>query len=302
MFDKIIKKIDTIIVVFAFVALAISLYLVYTLNVRYTQKETVQSLNNILMFTKNMLEDEQQRALSLSLLLSEDKMLLKNYESDRRKKVFEIINEKIQRLKALQGYTFEVQIHDKDLNTYLRSWDYNIKDIPLASFREGLVLAKKSQKPIVSIEVGKRLNIKAISPILNNNKFLGSIEVIEGFGHLRKKLSQQGYNFLILLDRKYLSIATSLKNHLIVAKQYVIVNDIYDKASYDRLQNINFKELGNYGYFSSLGYAFGYFEIKNYHDEKLGYCIVAKKQDIVLPSLHQESVPLDCNRTGVRIR
>lgn len=282
----------------------LSFYFVYSLHISYAQKEAIQSLNNALLLTKNMLEEEQQRALSLSLLLAEDKTFLKYYHKNQRKKVFEIINEKIYSLETLQGYHFEVQVHDKNLHTYLRSWDYSIKDMPLASFREGLVMVKESRKPMVSIEVGKRLNIKAISPILEGNNFMGSIEVIEGFDHLQEKLLEQGYDVFILLNKKYLSIATTLKQHPVLKNKYVLVNTTTNKKRYDRLQKANLANLGSYGYFTSSGYAFGYFEIKNYHNETLGYCIVGKKKDISLASFHQESIPIhaESNGTGVTIR
>jgi len=300
--EKLIKKINSIIFIFTISILSISLYLVYSLHISYTQKEAVQSLDNALLLTKNMLEEEQQRALSLSVLLSEDKTFLKYYGANQREKVFETINEKIHSLETLQGYRFEVQVHDKNLHTYLRSWDYSIKDIPLSSFREGLVMVKKSHRPMVSIEVGKRLNIKAISPILNGNNFMGSIEVIEGFEHLQEKLLEQGYDVFILLEKKYLSIATTLKQNPVLLNKYVLVNTRTNKKSYDRLQKANLSSLGSYGYFSAVGYAFGYFELKNYHNEKLGYCIVGKKKDVALSSFHQESTPIESNSSGVIIR
>jgi len=302
--EKLIKKINTIIFMFTIGIFMLSFYFVYSLHISYTQKDAIQSLNNALLLTKNMLEEEQQRALSLSLLLAEDKTFLKYYNENQRKKVFEIINEKIHSLEILQGYHFEVQVHDKNLHTYLRSWDYSIKDMPLASFREGLVMVKNSQKPMVSIEVGKRLNIKAISPILEGNNFMGSIEVIEGFEHLQEKLLEQGYDVFILMDKKYLSIATTLKQNPVLQNKYILVNTTINKKSYDRLQKADLSNLGNYGYFTSYGYAFGYFEIKNYHNEILGYCIVAKKKDVSLSSFHQESIPIhvESNGTGVMIR
>ena len=300
--EKIITKINTIIFIFIIGILAVSFYLVYTLKITYTEKEAVQSLDNALLLTKNMLEEEQQHALSLSLLLAEDKTFLKYYEANQRDKAFDIILEKIHSLETLQGYHFDVQVHDKNLHTYLRSWDYRIKDVPLASFREGLVMVKQTHKPMVSIEVGERLNIKAISPIVRGDAFIGSIEVIEGFEHLQEKLLEQGYDLFILLEKKYLSIATTLVNAPVVHNRFVLVNTMTNKKTYDRLQKADLSHLGNYGYFASEGYAFGYFEIKNYHNEKLGYCIVSKKIDVPLTSFHQESMPADANHTGVIIR
>ncbi len=302
-FDKIISKIDKIVLIFAVIVLTVSFYLVYALNHSYTKKETVHSLENALLLTQNMLDEEQQHALSLSLLLSEDKSFLDAFYQHDRKKTFDIIDAKLSSLEKLQGFTFEVQVHDQNLHTYLRSWDFSIKDIPLASFRKGLVLVKERKKPLVSIEVGKRLNIKAISPIVKDGLFQGSIEVIEGFEHLRKKLSEQGYVLFIILDKKYLCIATTMKKHSLLGGQFVLVNTNYDIRSYQSLKNAALDKLGSYGYFTQGGYAFGYFDIKNFRNDRLGYCVVAiqkGEQDSMEASFQSDT--MEKNISGVIIR
>ncbi|RUM67240.1 MAG: hypothetical protein DSZ05_03000 [Sulfurospirillum sp.] len=302
-FETITGKIDKIVLIFAVVVLTASFYFVYTLSHSYAQKETVHSLENALLLTRNMLDEEQQHALSLSLLLSEDKTFLEAFYGDDRKKTFEIIREKLASLKKLQGYTFEVQVHDKNLHTFLRSWDFSIKGVPLASFREGLVLVKERKKPLVSIEVGKRLNIKAISPILKQGKFQGSIEVIEGFAHLREKLSEQGYALFILLDKEYLSVATTLTKHPLLENRFVLVNTHYDKNSYESLKNATLDQLGSYGYFTHSGYVFGYFDIRNFHGKRLGYFVIAlqKSAPVALKARYESDVSAQ-NESEVIIR
>ena len=302
-FEKINGKIDKIVLIFAVIVLAISFYFVYALNRSYAGNETVHSLENALLLTRNMLDEEQQHALSLSLLLSENKSFLEAFYQHDRKKTFDIIHEKLSSLQKLQGYTFEVQVHDQNLHTYLRSWDFSVKDIPLASFREGLVLVKERKKPLVSIEVGKRLNIKAISPIVKDGVFQGAIEVIEGFAHLRKKLSEQGYALFVLLDKKYLPIATTLKKHPCPGQEFVLVNSHYDARAYESLKNSSLDKLGGYGYFTNGGYAFGYFDIKNFHNDRLGYCMVALQKSV--PGVSGVSFRSDAaeqNSSGVIIR
>ena len=163
---------------------------------------------------------------------------------------------------------------DANLRTYLRSWDFAIQNVPLASFRQGLVQVKALKKPLVSIEVGKRLNIKAISPILKNGEFQGSIEVIESFEHLRKKLWEQGYALFVLLDKKYLNIATTLKNHPSLSDTFVVVNTLYDANAFNSLKNEDLGKLQTYGYFMQDKFSFGYFQIKNFKNETLGYIVV----------------------------
>ncbi len=297
MLDKLTKNIDKIVALFSLFAVLFALYLIYTLYLSFKQQEMVHSLDNALLLTKNMLDEEKSHALSLSLMLSEDEVLIKYYRKNNRRKVFTLINSKIKTLQQIQGYTVDVQVHDANIYTYVRSWDYNVTAIPLASFREGIVAVKETKKPLVSIEIGKRLNIKAISPILYNGKYIGSIEVIEGFRHLQEKLAQQGYAFFILLDKRYLDIATSLKKHPLVDNHYVLVNNFYDKNSFERLQQSKLDKLGKYGYFGNGRYAFGYFAIYNLHNEPLGYCMVAfKNENAKMLRAYNENAKIEQNR------
>ncbi|WP_297484420.1 cache domain-containing protein [Sulfurimonas sp.] len=303
LFEKLVGKIDKIVLTFTVVVLFASLYFVYTLKESYSQKETLQSLDNALFLTRNLLEEEQQHALSLSLLLAQDKTFLEAFYSNKRKKAFEIIEQKIKSLQKLQGYNFEVQVHDKNLHTYLRSWDYSIKNVPLASFRKGLVFVKKHKKPLVSIEVGKRLNIKAISPILKNGSFEGSIEVIENFEHLRKALAEHGYALFILLNKKYLNIATRVQDNPLIFNKFVLVNKSYDRHSFESLKKSNLHNLESSGYFTQDKYAFTYFSIKNFQNQNLGYFVIVFENSAPLMlKTHDEITTEEANSSGVVIQ
>jgi dsDNA-binding SOS-regulon protein len=301
--DVITAKINQILLIFTLIVLGASFYFVYSLNLSYAQKEMIQSLDTTLLLAQNLLEEEEQHALSLSLLLSQNKSFLETFFEHNRKASFLIIQQKIKSLEKLQGYRYEVQVHDQNLHTYLRSWDFNITGIPLATFRKGLVKVKADRKPLVSIEVGKRLNIKAISPILIGDKFQGSIEVIEDFGHLREKLSDQGYALFVLLDKKYLPVATSLKNQPVLSEKYLLVNMVYDQDAFLSLTNSNLLDLGSYGYLTQGKFSFGYFDIKNLENEKLGYIVIGMKNSMSLSKhAYHESEIIEQNNSGVIIR
>lgn len=242
------------------------LYIFYLLNNINHNKEILNKLENTLFFSKVVLHNQQQYALSLSILLSEDKEVIKSFVAQDVKQSYTIINQKIRRLKLLQNVDFEIQIHNDDLTTYLRSWDITKRNIPLESFRQGVVKVQKEKKPHVSIEVGKRLNIKAISPIFNKDKFIGSLEVIIGFEYLTHEFKQKGYELFVLMDKEFLSITTQLQNNSIV-KGYVLVNN---NESF-KLNGISFENLKDYGYISNEQYAYAYFSFSDLHNKKIGY-------------------------------
>ncbi|PPK58649.1 two-component sensor kinase [Malaciobacter marinus] len=243
--------------------MALTFYFLKHLN---NSDDLLNNLENSLNTTKNLFEEQKRYALSLSILLSEDQEIVNSFLNNNRVETFNVVNRKIKTLKKLQNSNLEVQIHNKDLSTYLRSWDLSIKDIPLSSFRKGVVKVKEEKKPIVSIELGKRLNIKAISAIKNNGKYVGSLEVIVGFNYLTKQLKQKGCTLYVLLNKKYLNIATNLKDNP-KTKDYVLVNS----ANIDDLKDLNLNNLKDYGYASTKKHSFAYFSYYDLNNKHLGY-------------------------------
>lgn len=278
-------------------------YYVYVLNSGYEKEIFFRELDNGLLFSKNIFEEEQRYALTISSLISQDAEFLKAYYENDRQKTFDIINRKIKDLSNIEGSKIDVHVHDENSKTYIRSWEYNITNVPLSSFREGVVFVKNNKKKLVSVEVGKRLNIKAIAPILQDNNFKGSIEVIIGFEHIQNKLQRQGYTMFILLNKEYLNIATTLKNNPNIGNNFILVNKPQDEIALDNLKSSDVSSLGSYGYFQKEDTSFGYFELKNLHNKQIGYCVLAlKNQTSMLLKKHYFENKTEQNNQGVTIR
>lgn len=246
----------------------------YFLNNINNSNNLLNKLENSLTTTKNLFEEQKRYALSLAILLSEDKEIINSFIKQDRKESFEIVNKKIKTLKQLQNSNFEIQIHNKNLTTYLRSWDISIKDVPLGFFRQGLVKVIKQKKPLVSIELGKRLNIKAISPIIKNNEYIGSVEVIVDFEYLSQELKKKGYELFVLLDKEHLKIANDLKSNKKI-KNYVLIN----KTNIHNLENLDLNNLKDYGYISNKNYSFVYFSYYDLQNIHLGYILTGIKNN-----------------------
>jgi len=253
---------------FAIIVIAsFTIFLVfYFLNNLNNSNRLINKLENALTTTKNLFEEQKRYALSLSILLSEDKTIIDSFIKKDRKKSFQIVNTKIKTLKQLQNSTLEIQIHNKNLTTYIRSWDINTKNLNLASFRQGLIKVAKEKKPIVSIELGERLNIKAISPIIENNEYLGSVEAIIDFDYLSHELAKKGYELFVLLDKEYSNIVSELKNKKRI-KDYILIN----KANIHHLNNLDLDNIKDYGYISNENYSFAYFSYYGLDNKHLGY-------------------------------
>lgn len=272
-FGSIINRYIFIVLIFAAIILS---FIFYRLTQIDRSNNLLTQLENGLTTTRYLFEEQKRYALSLSLLLSQDKELKESFIKKDRNKSFEIVNRKIELLKKLQNSTIDVQIHNENLTTYIRSWDLTKKDIPLDSFRQGLVKVFNEKKPLVSIELGKRLNIKAISPLFENSKFIGSIEVIIGFEYLEKELKQKGFETYILLKNRYLNIADTLVDNSKIQNFTLVNNNIKNIHS---LINFDLDKLKDYGYFTNRKKAFSYFSIYSLNREKLGYIIISLAND-----------------------
>jgi hypothetical protein len=185
---------------------------------------------NIELFNEN-LEIEKKYALSLSKIISQNNILKNSLITNNQQKAL-VELKKI--TKSLEN--IDIQVHTKNLEAFARTWDKgNYKGKKLGLFRKGLVIVKKSKEPLVSIELGKRLNIKAISPMLDeNNNFSGSIEVIVDFKNIKQRLKKFNISMMMLLDKEFINIAVDLKKHKII-ERYYIIDDIYNQDLVNKL-------------------------------------------------------------------
>jgi len=204
----------------------------------YKEEQTGSYISrNIDIFNEN-LSFEKQYALSLSLYASKNKRIKRALETDDQKLALEEIAHFLDEIQGTTGISnIDIQLHTRDLRAFARSWEKgNYKGVKLGGFRKGLVKVKRTKKPFVSIELGKRLNIKAISPILDKNRhFIGSIEIIMDFRNIKKRLQKFDLNALGLLDKKFISIAVDLKDNAQVGKYYVL-EKTFPHTLYQRLK------------------------------------------------------------------
>lgn len=193
-------------------------------------------VSNKVEIVQNELTNQKNQALSLAILFSKNQNIINNLEQNRAK---ELKDELLKLINNIKTYTnqnsIQVQIHTKDLKVFVRSWEDKDSGLNLESFRKGLVKVKETKEPYVSNELGKRFNIKAISPIFNNNdEYIGTIEVIMDYSDLKNRLKYLGIEIIPLLEKKYLDIAQSYKESLTLG-DFVVIQQQYDKKLYDFL-------------------------------------------------------------------
>lgn len=221
------------------------LYFLYKYNNKIEQNQIDILVSNRVEIVQNELTNQKNHALSLAILFSKNQNIISFLENDKPK---ELKKELLSSLENIKNYTninnIQIQVHTKDLKVFVRSWEDKDTGLSLESFRKGIVKVKETQEPFVSNELGKRFNIKAISPIFNqNSEYIGSIEVIVDYSDLKNRLKYMGIDIIPLLKKEYLPIATYYQEYNMLDDFVVIQND-YDKKFYDYL-SLNKKYLSN---------------------------------------------------------
>ncbi len=186
----------------------------------------------------NEIFNQKQHALSLAILFSKNQNIITLLKNNQRKKLKKELNNLLQIISNYANIkNIQIQVHTKDLKVFVRNWEDKDTGLNLKSFRKGLVKVKQTKQPYVSNELGKRLNIKAISPVFDEKKkYIGSIEVIMDYSELQKRLQLVGIESLALLDAKFLNIAKYHKNNKKL-HQYVVITSKYDQKIYDLLRH-----------------------------------------------------------------
>lgn len=227
------------------VIVAILLFFLNKYNNIIEQNQIDILVSNKVEIVQNELSNQKNQALSLAILFSQNQNIVHFLEINKPK---ELKTELLNLLTNIKNYTnvnnIQVQVHTKELKVFVRSWENKDSGLMLESFRKGLVKVKETKEPFVSNELGKRFNIKAISPIFNEKKeYIGTIEVIMDYSDLRNRLKYMGIEVIPLLEKKYLQVAEYHKDNQLLY-DYVVIQNNYDEKLYDLLLE-NKKYLSN---------------------------------------------------------
>ena len=232
-------------ILFFIIIIVILLFFLNKYNKIIEQNQTDILVSNEIEIVQNELSNQKNQALSLAILFSQNQNIVNFLQKDNPK---ELKKELLNLLANIKNYTniknIQVQVHTKELKVFVRSWEDKDSGLSLESFRKGLVKVKETKEPFVSNELGKRFNIKAISPIFNEKKeYIGTIEVIMDYSDLKNRLKYMGIEVIPLLKKKYLQIAKYHKDNQLL-HDYVVIQNNYDEKLYELLLQ-NKKYLSN---------------------------------------------------------
>ena len=180
--------------------------------------------------------------LKMALFLSRNVGIVDALENDDEDLGYEILSNITKTIKKNTGIAVRAQIVTCEHNIFARSWDAIYAGMPIGDYRTDFDYFKTHTNPRVSIEVGRRLGIKATVPIYKEDVFLGFVEVLSFFTSLTDTFSSMGVGFYALLDVKHTDSAVLMMQNLSIDK-YIVSNINYNYSHIQTLNKVNFKEL-----------------------------------------------------------
>lgn len=257
---------------------------IYKVNHNLYIEDAKNSVESVLGLTQELLEHEKQLALSIALILSNNETLKQGYLQNNRTLLFQTLQNELPSIKNyLHMDNLEVQLHSKEGKALVRSWNFQSYGDELLSFRKGINLVHEHQTPLVSIELGKRLNIKALAPVFEQSERIGSLEVILNFNTIARKLSDKKIHFVILMDKKFLDIGEWMKDKTSI-NEFILLNDdcAYCIPTLETLIN---KQTLEEGFARSNTTLFGFTPLFDIENKQVGYIGVWFDESLLKESL-----------------
>jgi len=199
-------------------------------------------MDQIRLTLQSQLKAHKMEDLRVALMLSKNKGLVDALENDDEDLGYKIISDIAQSIEKNTGEKIRTQVITKELNIFARSWDDVYAGMPIGDYRTDLEYFDTHKTPRTSIEVGRRLGIKATVPIYKDGNFLGFVEAISFFKDITDFFNSIGVDLYVLLDVKYTDTAVLMMQNLSI-ENYIIANRNYNYTHIQTLKSLDFKEL-----------------------------------------------------------
>ena len=276
------NKILLLIFIIATILIIISVFIML-LKIKVIKNNVIQTeiatLHNLL---QNAIVAKQNITLSNAISISHNQDLHYALIQDDRSTAVKILT-KI--AKELDQYTFikkvKLHLHTKDTHSFVRAWKLSKYGDDLSSFRNTLLHVKKIKKPFSSFETGRvGLVIRGIAPLIKDNQYNGSIEVIQGVDSEAKSFEKKGYHILLLMNDNLTKIAWKAKTAPSVGN-YKLSQKVFNANFLDNAKNIDFDLLIKNKKFHDDKYYYTYQKIEDFSGKTLGIFLIGEDRKIV---------------------
>ncbi len=230
-----------IVFVFVIVVLLISVALFYNKG-KIKEEKIYHILDQLTLALGSELKSYQMDDLEHALLLSKNEGLINALENDAEDLGYEILSDITDTIQENTSRRIRAQVITSEHNIFARSWDDVYAGMPIGDYRTDFEYFKTHKTPRSSVEIGRRLGVKATVPIYKDDVFIGFVEVISFFKSMTEFFSSIGVDFYVLLDVKHTDTAVLMLENLMI-DEYVVSNRNYNFSHVQTLNLVDFKEL-----------------------------------------------------------
>lgn len=229
---------------FVFVPLIVITVAIFFYFSKQVQEQKIDNIMDQLRLTLDaQLKEHKMNDLKNAIFISKNQAIIDALENEDEDLGYKLLSDTVNEISKRTHYKIRAQIITHELNIFARSWDDVYTGMPLGDYRTDLKYFDTHNTPRTSLEVGRRLGVKATVPLyLEDGSLLGFIEVISFFTGLTNFFSSLGVDLYVLLDVKYMDTAVLMTENLIL-KEYVVGNRNYNYSHIQTLKSINYKEL-----------------------------------------------------------
>ena len=232
---------------------------------------------NMLEFLDEEIDKKFDFALSNAVNLSTNFSIVSALKDFDRKKLIKKI-EQLEKFyeKNTTLHNMKIHVHTKALKSFFRNWNIN-KWNDDQSGRESVLWVKNNKKALENIEiVNQHLDIRGISPVIDDGEYLGNVEFLTDFNSIAKKSKKiLNMDTIILIDKNLLP----KNNNFISTQMYdIMINKKYiDKKLVEDIKNVDFSKVKDF--LLTKNFLVVKKDLKDFQGKKLGYVVEAKRLD-----------------------
>jgi hypothetical protein len=176
----------------------------------YSSYITEKKQNNMRVFfdhhikqLSKSIDDAKFSSMAISILLAQNESIQNCFLGQSREECVKNIENLTKTLGAASMYNnIKLHLYDKDLKSYVRSWDLNRYGDMSATSRYLIQESIRQNKSMVGIEAWYAgVHIRAVSNVMHEGKHVGSIEVLLNYDSLGNFYKKQGIDLFVLLDK-----------------------------------------------------------------------------------------------------
>jgi methyl-accepting chemotaxis protein len=175
----------------------------------------------------------------------------------------------------LKNDDVKIHIHTSDIRSFIRSWSDKRGD-DLSSFRETIHGVKRTKEPVSAVEIGKGgMEIRSIVPIIKNNSYLGSVELLQNFDAIVKNFENSGDELLVLMDKQFI-ISDSLASENIQFEKYIINQKNINSKFLNDAKSLDMTALQEKKFLRTDSYFYTFLPITDFRGKSVGMFLIGK--------------------------